>query len=474
MLDDILKERKKKLDLYEKKTYAFPASVLPREKISDVLGEFKKPATVSGRVFSFRDQGGILFFDIKDESGKIQIIANKEDLGDFEFIKSVLDIGDIVEISGSPFETKRGEKSLKVESFRILSKSLRPIPSEWYGIEDVELRFRKRYLDFLMNPDLREMIRKKSHFWGVVREFLKNDDFLEVETPVLESIPGGAEAEPFKTHHNTLDEDFYLRISLELPLKKILIGGFEKVFEIGRIFRNEGIDREHLQDYTQMECYAAYCDYEWMMSKMQELYKKVVGELFGDSKTVWQGQKIQWGKNWDKIDYFEIFRRETGIDLSKSKLADLEKKIKELGISYKGYAGEGRLIDLIFKKAIRPKLIQPCFLINPPVLIEPLAKRLDNDKTRVYRFQIIACGTELGKGFSELNDPRDQRIRFEEQMELRKKGDKEAQLIDENFIEALEYGMPPAAGFGMSERFFAVIMDKPIRETTLFPLLRKE
>jgi len=301
---------------------------------------------------------------------------------------------------------------------------------------------------------------------------MKDAGFLEVETPVLEFVPGGAEAEPFQTHHKALDTDFYLRISLELPLKKLLVGGYEKVFEIGRIFRNEGIDREHLQDYTQMECYWAYADYNDMMAFVRKMYFLVVKKLFGGYVTKIGGRKIKWNGVWPKVDYFSVFKHESGLDLARVSREDLRKKAFALGLTPEKSAGRGRLIDLIFKKTVRPKLVSPCFLVNPPVDVEPLAKRLFSDPDRVERFQIVALGTELGKGFTELNDPVDQRARFEEQMKLREAGDKEAQRLDEDFLRALEYGMPPAAGFGMSERLFAVLMDRPVRETVIFPLMR--
>lgn len=303
---------------------------------------------------------------------------------------------------------------------------------------------------------------------------MKSEGFLEVEMPVLEPVPGGAEAEPFVTHHNALDQDFYLRISLELPLKKMLVGGFESVFEIGRIFRNEGISREHLQDYTQMECYRSYWDYREMMKFVESMYKNVIKKTFGSSVRAWEGKKVDWGKKWKTVDYYEVFKKEAGIDLSRASDAELLKKAKSVGASVRAGMGRGRVIDLIYKKTVRPKLIDPCFLINPPVEVEPLAKRLEGDPSRVERFQVLAYGTELGKGFSELNDPRDQRSRFEEQMKLRAAGDEEAQRLDEDFLEALEYGMPPAAGFGMSERLFAVLLEKPVRETVIFPLMRRE
>jgi lysyl-tRNA synthetase class 2 len=285
-------------------------------------------------------------------------------------------------------------------------------------------------------------------------------------------VPGGADAEPFKTHLNALSTDFYLRISLELPLKKMLVAGFEKVFEIGRIFRNEGIDKEHLQDYTQLEFYWAYRDYNDLMEFVEKMYKAVVKNVCGGLTTTYNGEKIDWGKKWPKVEYVEEFKKKNKINPLDASREELFAKAKSLGLEPERNLGKGRLIDLIFKKTVRPTLIQPCFLINPPIEIVPLTKRSERDPRIGERMQPVACGTELGNGFSELNDPLDQRKRFEEQMRLREEGDKEAQRLDEDYLEAMEYGMPPAAGFGVSERFFAVLMDKPVRETVIFPLMR--
>jgi lysyl-tRNA synthetase class 2 len=401
-------------------------------------------------------------------------VASEKETADFGLVKGTFDVGDFVEAEGKVFKTKAGEKSLEVKTAKIIAKSLRPLPTEWFGIEDMETRLRERYLDVLFRPEVKEMFEKKSRFWDAVRSFMKKERFLEVEMPILENVPGGAEAEPFVTHMNALNRDYYLRISLELPLKKLLVGGYERVFEIGRIFRNEGIDKEHLQDYTQMECYWAYADYEDMMKLTEQLYKHAIKEVFGKMKIKSSGYEVDWGKRWKKVDYYEIFRKESGIDLKQATREDLLKKVRELKLEIEKNAGKGRLIDLIFKHTARKKIIEPSFLIDPPVEIEPLAKRSRKDSDRVERFQIMAYGTELGKGFSELNDPIDQRKRFEEQMKLREAGDKEAQHLDEEYLRAMEYGMPPSAGFGMSERLFAVLSDKPIREIVFFPLMREK
>ena len=489
MLQDIIKERLKKLQkLREAKIDPYPAKVRRTTAIAEVLARFKKLETakkkifVAGRVFGFRDQGSLLFVDVRDETGKIQGVLKKENLDNFKLIKDTLDIGDFAELGGEVFTTQKGEKSIEALDFRIIVKSLRPIPTDFYGLEDIEMRLRKRYLDLLVDPETKEMFIKKSRFWEAVRNFLKEKGFMEVETPIMEAVPGGADAEPFITHHNALDTDFYLRISLEIALKKLMVAGYEKIFEIGRIFRNEGIDAEHLQDYTQLEFYWAYADYNDLMKLIEEMYKKIIKGTIGGLTTTWHGQKINWGKKWPRIDYVEEFKEANRIDPVSASREDLVfhlnylVKSKKIEMVPTSPLGKGRLIDLIFKKTIRPDLNnhQPCFLVNPPVEIEPLAKRLPEEPGKVARFQVMAGGTELGKGFSEANDPLDQRKRFEEQMKLREKGDKEAQILDEDFLEALEYGMPPAAGFGMSERFFAVLMDKPIRETVFFPLMKRK
>ncbi len=477
-LGDLIKERRKKLENIRKKgVEPYPSGSkrthLVVEAVTgfDELSRSSKKIYLIGRVRALRDQGGLVFIDLEDESGRIQVILNKKGLKDFEFWKENLDIGDFVEASGALLKTKRGEKSIEVKNLKLLVKSLRAIPKEVYGITDIEILLRRRYLDLLLHPEVREIFIKKSRFWDTVRETMKRNGFLEVETPVLETIPGGADAEPFVTRHHALKTDFYLRISLEIALKKLLVGGYEKIFEIGRVFRNEGIDAEHLQDYTSLEFYWAYADYDDLMKFTEELYKKVIKETCGSLTTVFRGQKINWGKKWPKVNYYTVFRKETGLDLGKATQRDLFNRAARAGLKPTKIMGRGRLIDLLFKKA-RSRMIQPCFLIDHPSDIAPLAKRIPSQPDKVARFQIIACGTELGNGFSEANDPLDQRERFKEQMKLRQKGDKEAQRLDEDFLEALEYGMPPAAGFGMSERLFAVLMDRPVRETTFFPLMK--
>jgi len=479
MLKDLVKDRLQKLENLRKAgVEPFPAKANRTHTVNEALADFnklargKKKVVVAGRVMGLRIQGGLVFADLNDWSGKIQVVARKENLKNLKLLSDNLDIGDFLECAGTLFKTKRGEKSVDVKSWRLLSKSLRPLPDQWCGLEDIEARLRRRYLDLLLRPEVKEIFIKKNKFWQAIRHYLSSGGFTEVEMPVLEPIPGGAEAEPFVTHHNALNTDFFLRISLELPLKKLLAGGFEKIFEIGRIFRNEGMDAEHLQDYTQCEFYWAYQDYEGLMKFVEKMYRGVVKETTGGLKTTYRKKVINWGGKWPRHDYYQLFKKYVGLDLRKATMAELKKKANKEKIKVLKSYGRGRLIDLLYKKLVRQHLIQPSFLINPPADIEPLAKRWPKDPERVERMQVMAGGVELGKGFSELNDPLDQRKRLEEQMRLRKQGDKEAQRLDEEFLAALEYGVPPAAGFGLSERLFAILMDRPIREIVIFPLMK--
>lgn len=479
MLEDIIAERKRKLaKLHEAGVDAYPIKTRRTHTAAAALVGFgklvrgKKTIFVAGRVMGMRDMGNVIFVDLVDESGRLQAVLKKDNLPNFKLLKTTLDRGDFVSVGGKLFVTKTKEKSVEAKTVTLLSKSIRPLPDKWSGLEDVETRLRQRYLEMIMDPSVRELFRKKTAFWQTFRDILKEAGFLEVELPVLEAVPGGAEAEPFTTHHNALDMDFFLRISLELPLKKLLVAGYEKVFEIGRIFRNEGIDKDHLQDYTQVEFYWAFSEYEELMKFIEKTYKTVIKRTTGGLTTTYESKKINWSKKWKKVDYVAAFMKANKMDPCDASRDELFAKAEALGLKPEPSLGKGRLIDLIFKKTVRTQLLEPCFLVDPPVEIEPLAKRKPSDPRRVERFQIVAAGTELGKGFSELNDPADQRARFEEQMRLRTAGDAEAQMLDEDYVEALEYGMPPAAGFGISERLFAVLMDRPVRETVIFPLMR--
>lgn len=480
-IEELRKVRLQKLEQLKKDGIdPYPVHVDRTHTINEAIGGFDKLAEsktkviLAGRIRSIRNHGKLTFGSVEDGSGAIQFLLREDLLADkFEQFNSLFDMGDFLEAEGILALSKSGEKTLEVSDYKLLAKALRPVPQNYFGLKDLEVKLRKRYLDLIANKDTRELFRKKAMFWQTIRNFMVKQGFLEVWTPVLEAVPGGADAEPFVTHHKALDRDFYLRISLELPLKRLLVGGYDKVFEIGRLFRNEGIDREHLQEYDDMEFYWAYADWKDGMKLVEKLFKLVVKNVAGTMETEYEGHKINWGEKWAKIDYFDIFKKETGLDLNKATEDDLRKKAQDLGIDVAAF-GRGRLIDAIYKKLVRPKLIQPAFLVGHPAEISPLAKVDPKHPAKVLRFQVLAAKTELGNGWSEVNDPQYQMMRFAEQMKLREAGDKEAQMLDEDYVEALEYGMPPAVGFGVSERLFAVLMNKAMRETVIFPPMKEE
>jgi len=481
MREDILKTKLEKLEQIKNSGMEiYPEKTQRGLKNLEALRDFDKlqdqEIILAGRVKSMRPMGGSAFAHIEDGTAKIQLFLNKNNIPEekFKLFAKAIEIGDFIEAQGKLFKTKQEEKTLEVHDWKMLSKNIRPIPTEYYGLKDTEELLRKRYLDLMMNPETRDLFQKKNIFWQTARQFLVKNGFLEVQTPVLEHIPGGADAEPFVTHHNALDRDFFMRISLELPLKRLLVGGYERVFEIGRVFRNEGIDREHLQEFDHLEFYWAYSDLKKGMKFSEKLFKTITKAVLGSSVSKWENQEIDWSKKFPVVDYFKEFKKETGIDLSRADLSveALKAKADELGIKYEASYGLGRMIDTIYKKTVRQKLIQPCFLVGHPLAISPLAKKDPKNSKKVLRFQIVAGASELCNAFAELNDPIDQKQRFEEQMKMREAGDSEAQMFDEDFVEALEYGMPPAFGMGFSERLFSFLMNKSIRETTIFPPMK--
>lgn len=473
-IDQLRKTRLEKLEkIRQLGVNPYPSRFNRRETAAEAVKMERRRVLVAGRIWAIRAHGGSVFADLVDESGKIQVFFSKEILGNKFGLLELLDLGDFIGVTGEVFKTAAGEVTVKASDLVILSKSLLPLPEKWHSLQDIETRLRERHLDLIMNPEVRQMFIKKTKFWQAVRSYLTKKGFLEVETPVLEATPGGADANPFLTHHDALNTDFYLRISLELHLKRLIVGGYEKVFEIGRVFRNEGVDAEHLQDYTMMEFYWAYADYNDLMDFLEYFYKYLVNKTTGVLKTTHGGEDINWDGKWERLDFSELFEKTTKLNLVKVGKEELFKKAENLGLKPGKNLGKGRLIDLIYKKIVRPTLIQPCFLINLPVEISPLAKRRPENPSLTERLLVMAGGTELGNGFSELNDPIDQRHRFEEQQKLREAGDKEAHMYDKDFVKALEYGMPPTAGFGMSERLFSFLMDKPIRECVFFPLMRR-
>lgn len=426
----------------------YPSKFAKKQTVGQCREMFDIEVQTAGRLMSFRAHGSIVFADLADDSGKIQLLFHKDNL------LELLDIGDFIGVSGKVVKTKAGEITIDVKKYQLLSKSLMPLPSEWFGLKDEELRYRQRYLDLILNPDLKELFRKKAIFWQSMREFLAEKGFLEVETPALETTAGGASANPFVTHHDALGMNLYLRISMgELWQKRLMVAGFEKTFEIGRQFRNEGLSREHLQDYTQMEFYWAYANYEDSMALVEELYKYVAKKTFGKLDFEINGHKVDLSKKWERINYVERIKKATGKDVSEMT--------------------DSAQIDQLWK-SVRKDITGPAFLVGHPVAVSPLAKRMEKEPDFVERYQVLIAGSELGNGYSELNDPVDQSERFSKQQEARNKGDLEAQMEDADFVKALEYGMPPVTGFGVSERLFAFLANLPVREAVLFPLMRPE
>ncbi|OGY85916.1 MAG: lysine--tRNA ligase [Candidatus Kerfeldbacteria bacterium RIFOXYA2_FULL_38_24] len=478
--DEFLNRKQKLQQLKELGINPYPAQAQRTIKIANFLESFddfletKDKQTITGRLKLKRGHGKLTFGHLEDESGKLQIVFSQKDIGEerYDFMKNFCDVGDILELTGTAFLTLKKEKSFLVTQVKILTKALRPLPEKWKGLIDEEARYRKRYLDLLMNPELRQMFIVKSRFWSSIRSFLLQEGFLEVETPVLEVTPGGADAEPFVTHHNALDIDVYLRISMgELWQKRLMVAGFEKTFEIGRQFRNEGISPEHLQDYTQMEFYWAYADYKKGMALVERMYKKCIQETFNTLKFTIGKFNVDLEQPWPQLDYGTEIKKQLKIDIFSDNDDALRKKCDALGLNSKKIISRSKLIDALWKQC-RKNIAGPAFLTGHPVAVSPLAKRSVVDQNKVERFQIIIAGSELGNGYSELNDAADQAERFSQQTRLRKAGDKEAQMPDDDFVEALEYGMPPTCGFGVSERLFSFLMNKSIRECVLFPLLR--
>lgn len=456
MLQDIIAERQKKLaKLKSKKINPYPSLVKRTALAAEAIKNFsrweksRKSLFLVGRLRAWRDQGGIIFSDLEDETGRIQLVFNEKQTKQFELIKETLDSGDFVEVKGKLFKTKRGEKSLKVDSSKIISKSLRPLPTEWFGLKDAEERFRRRYLDLLLNPEVKARLQKRSEIIAELRQLLYQEGFLEVETPMLQPMAGGAKAKPFKTRWEALKEDVYLRIAPELYLKRLLVGGFEKIFEIGKNFRNEGIDREHYPEFTMLELYWAYQDYRSLMKFIQKILLKLVKNL--------KLKSTVFNRPWQTFTFQEVLRK--FIDPARRNYVD-DLNAEE--------AAE------VLKKEIYPKLANPTFIIDYPLEIVPLAKTSSKDPKSVERFQLIVDGRELINGYSELNDPIEQRTRLEDQEKKFLAGDQELSRVDQDFLEALEYGMPSAAGLGIGiDRLVATLTESHgIREIIAFPMLK--
>ena len=444
-----------------------------RENEDEIAGV--NSVAIAGRIMAKRGHGKTVFADIEDWSGKIQIYFRKDKLCEEDFeVVNLIDIGDFIGAKGEIFKTKTEELTLLVKDFKLLSKSLFPLPEKWHGLKDVEIRYRKKYLDLVMNKDAREIIITRSKIIAKIRKILDNKGFIEVETPVLQPLYGGAFAQPFKTHYNVLDREYFLRISDELYLKRLIIGGLEKVYEICKDFRNEGIDRFHNPEFTMMEAYQAYADYNDMMDLTEEIVTGIADELFKTEKITFQGNEIDLTRPWKRIGFYEGIESYTGKDLSKLEKDEVYAFAQEKGLDLDESAGKGKILDEIFGEIVQPKLIQPTFVIDFPLEISPLAKKHRENPELVERFEPIIAGMEIGNAFSELNDPFDQRKRFEEQRKLKEMGEGEIQELDEDFLNAMEYGMPPTGGLGIGiDRLIMLLTDTPsIREVIIFPQLK--
>jgi lysyl-tRNA synthetase class 2 len=436
---------------------------------------------VAGRILAIRGMGKITFMKVQDLEGSIQFFLKKDEIGEenYEFFKEVFDLGDFIGGEGKIFTTKTGEKTLRLESFTFLGKSFRPLPEKFHGIQDIEAIYRQRYLDLITNNETRERFLFRSRFIKALRNFLDDKGFLEVETPILQNKPSGASARPFKTHHNTYDTDVYLRISPELTLKKLVVGGFTNVYEIARNFRNEGVSPNHLQDFTMIEGYSAYWNYKDNMNLTQELIKHIIMTLYGTLEIKISGKVVDLSKEWPEISFRDLIIKDTGIDIDTYKTAsELLGIIKERGIvlevDHIEKLGRGNLIDALYKKVSRPNIIEPMFLIKHPIDLSPLARANDEDKTITDRFQLIINGQEIINGYSELVDPIDQKERLIQQSKLKAQGDEDAMVLDEEYIMAMEHGMPPISGWGMGiDRLIQLLQNREnIRDVVLFPLLR--
>lgn len=435
------------------------------------------PAALAGRITAYRDQGKVTFADLRDESGRIQLFLRRQTLGDeaYDSLRD-LDIGDFVGAKGQVFRTRRGEISLRVEELTLLTKSLRPLPEKFHGLTDVETRYRRRYLDLVANPEVKDAFRKRSRMIDAMRRWLTDRGFLEVETPMLHPVAGGATARPFITHHNTYDRDFYLRIAPELYLKRLIVGGFERVFEINRNFRNEGVDTRHNPEFTMMELYEAYQDYLGLMDETEEMLVAVVEAVIGGLVFEYQGQTIDCTRPWKRLSLFDAIREYAGIDLEPLKDArdEAARLAQGIGCDITPAMGYGKIVDEVMKEKVQPNLIQPTFLYDYPLEISPLAKKKRDNPDLTERFQPFIARLEIGNAFSELNDPLDQRERFMDQLRQKEAGDEEAQSLDEDYISALEIGMPPTAGLGIGiDRLAMLLTDSAsIRDVILFPQLR--
>ena len=479
---DVIKVRYEKLDALKKAgrdpfVITTSARDVLTETIKNNFEEYEnKDVCVAGRLLSKRGKGKVSFMDLWDRSGKIQIFAKFDDLGEEEygFLKK-WDIGDIVEVKGFVFKTQMGEISVHAKEVKLLSKSLKPLPEKYHGLTNTDLRYRQRYVDLIMNPEVKDTFVKRSKIIGSIRRYLDNQGFMEVETPTLVSNAGGAAARPFETHYNALDEDVKLRISLELYLKRLIVGGLERVYEIGRVYRNEGVDTRHNPEFTLMELYQAYTDYEGMMELTESMFRHLAKTVCGTTEITYNGTKIDLGKPFRRLTMNDAIKEYAGVDFDTIKTDEEAKALaKERGIEFEERHTKGDIINLFFEEYCEEKLIQPTFIMDHPLAISPLTKKKPSDPEKVERFELFINTWEMCNAYSELNDPIDQRERFAQQDKNAENGDEEAQHTDEDFLNALAVGMPPTGGIGYGiDRLVMLLTDSPaIRDVLLFPTMK--
>ncbi len=492
-LSEIMQVRRQKLEKLQESgvnpyPHSFERTHFSQEIVDNAKQLMEKEVAVAGRLMSIRGHGKVGFAHIMDSQGRIQLYVRKDQVGEANFATyKLMDIGDIVGVTGEVFETRTGETTIKAAKIELLTKTLRPLPIVKEKIEDgervaydqfadKEMRYRQRYVDLVVNPDVREVFITRSKIITHMRRFLDDKGLLEVETPVLQPIYGGASARPFVTHHNALDVELYLRIADELYLKRLIVGGFDGVYEISKDFRNEGMDRFHNPEFTMMEVYVAYKDYKYMMELVEEMVSYIANKIYGKTTILHQGREIDLTPPWKRITLFDAIEEHTGHNLYGKDLEQLRQIAKELKMEVESFWREGKIIDEVFSEKVEPKLIQPTFITDYPVELSPLAKRHRNDPNLVERFEPFMVGGEIGNAFSELNDPIDQRERFLAQQELLELGDDEAQMLDEDYLRALEYGMPPTGGLGIGvDRLVMLFTDQAsIRDVLFFPQMRPE
>lgn len=482
---DLVGQRELRLEKIEKLKKLginpYPAKSHREHRIGEIINEYDsfegKEVCLAGRIVAWRTHGKLLFLDLKDQSGTIQVMIKKDFLEsnlkegylDWDNLE-LLDLADFIEVVGEIGKSKREEISIFTKRIRLLTKALRPIPRKLNSKEQI---FRRRYLDLVINEESLRMFERKAKFWQVQRDFLRNEGFIEVEVPILEPVTGGADAKPFITHHNALDQNFFLRISTELYQKRLIGGGLEKIYTFGPHFRNEGMDDEHLQEFYDIEWYWAYANFRDNMDLVRRIFLEIANKVYGKTKFTTRGHTFDLADEWKEIDYTQVIKERFGVDIFNDSDEKILKIVQENKIELDGDINRNRLIDNLWK-VIRAELSGPAFLINQPKFISPLAKSHEENSELTERFQVIIAGSELGNGYSEINDPVDQLERFLEQQELRELGDDEAQMLDIDFVEMLEYGMPPTSGYGQSERIFWFLEDVSGREGTFFPQMRTE